>query len=172
MIVIPNRARVVALMLALALAGGLLTLVLLAKPTQAQAEPITDNYRSTFTGTYSSCDGAAVHIQGTTHTVAHSTIAENGVLHTQFHQNTQWQGKSKGGAQYVLHDTYNFNENNLTGVGDGYNGTIVATSKLIRQGSSDTTTDDDLYVRYFTHVTVNGQGELTAVVEKFEFVCT
>jgi hypothetical protein len=171
MMVIPNRARVVAVMLALALAGGLLTQALLAKPTQAQAEPITDSYWSTFTDTYPGCDGAAVHIQGTTHTVAHSTIDENGVLHTQFHQNFQGQGKSKGGGQYVFHGTYNFNENVLTGVGDGYNGTIMATSKLIRQGSSDTTTDDDRYVKYFTHVTVNAQGEITANVVDFEEVC-
>jgi hypothetical protein len=40
MFVIPNRGRVVAMMVALALAGGLLTLVLLAKPTHVQ--PPTD----------------------------------------------------------------------------------------------------------------------------------
>ena len=38
MMVIPNRGRLVAVMLALALAGGLLTLALLAKPSQAQGK--------------------------------------------------------------------------------------------------------------------------------------
>jgi hypothetical protein len=168
--IIPNRVRVVAVISALALAGGLLTLALLAKPTQAQAETITDNYRSTFTYTFSNCNGELVKIQATTHAVAHSTIDENGVLHTQFHVINQGQGASKGGAQYVFQDTLNFNENNLTGVGDGYNGTITYTSKLIRQGS-DTPTDD-LYAKYFIHITVNDQGEVTAVVEKIESVCT
>jgi hypothetical protein len=41
MMVIPNRGKVVALMLALALVGGLLTLVLLAKPSQANPPPTT-----------------------------------------------------------------------------------------------------------------------------------
>jgi len=41
MIVIPNRVSVAAVMLALALVGGLLTLVLLAKHTQAQPPPTT-----------------------------------------------------------------------------------------------------------------------------------
>lgn len=40
MMVIPNRVRVVAVIVALALAGGLLTLVLLTKHTQAQPPPI------------------------------------------------------------------------------------------------------------------------------------
>jgi peptidoglycan/LPS O-acetylase OafA/YrhL len=49
MIVIANRVRVVVVMVsALAVAAGLLTLALLEKPAQAQAETITSNDRSTF----------------------------------------------------------------------------------------------------------------------------
>jgi hypothetical protein len=46
MIVIPNRGRVVAVMLALALAGGLLTLALLAKHTQASPPPTTKTQKA------------------------------------------------------------------------------------------------------------------------------
>jgi hypothetical protein len=76
MLVIPNRGRVVAVMLALALVGGLLTLALLAKPSQAQ--PPTDNenrgatsdwFRIGFTIDTTACTGELIQLTGTLHFV-------------------------------------------------------------------------------------------------------
>ena len=94
MIVIPNRVRVVVVVSALALAAGLLTLALLAKPTQAQAETITSTERLPLNNTYfNPCTGEEFHIEGTVHLVQHRTIDENGTDHVQVHSNTQGRGQ-------------------------------------------------------------------------------
>ena len=43
------------------------------------------------------------------------------------------------------------------------------TVKITRQGS--VTTTDDLQAKALFHITINAQGEVTAEVSKFEFVC-
>jgi hypothetical protein len=170
MIVIPNRVRVVVVMAsALALAAGLLTLALLAKPVQAQVEPITSNDRSTFNQFFTSCTGELVQIQGTLHTIAHTTIDENGVRHTVFHFEIRGQGESASGAKYVFHDVFNMHETFTGALGDNYNTTFTRTSKLIRQGSATPT--DDLESNLLIHVTLNDLGEVTAVVDKAESEC-
>jgi hypothetical protein len=172
MIVIANRVRVVVVMVcALAVAGGLLTLALLEKPAQAQAETITTQNRSTFNQTvFNFCTGEVFFIQGTLHTVAHTTIDETGVFHTKFQFSAQGQGESDSGAKYVLHSVSNLHENSTPEPANNLNFTVTETAKLIRQGSAMTT--DDLQVRFFTHVTLNEHGEVTAEVVKFERVCT
>jgi hypothetical protein len=170
MIVIPNSVRVVAVISALALAGGLLTLALLVKPAQAQAETITDTDRSTFNKPWISCTGEEVLIQGISQTVAHTTTDENGVFHTVTTSNVKGHGESAS-AKYVFNSTFHSHENITGEPGDNYNGTFMQTVKLIRQGS-DTTTDD-LEARLFMHMTLNDQGEVTSEVIKVEDeVCT
>jgi hypothetical protein len=102
MMVIPNRARVVAVLPALALAGGLLTLALLAKPTQAQPTqaqgqgatvqdfPVSGGIDST------NCTGEVILIEGTMHTVSILKARED------------------GGYRFTDH----FNFSNVTGVGE------------------------------------------------------
>ena len=169
MIAMPNRVRVVMVVSALALAVSLLTLALLAKPAQAQAETITDNDRSTFDGSFISCTGEFVFIEGTMHTVAHTTIDANGERHTTFHTQVQGVGESESGAKYVFKDVFTLHEN-FPASDPNYNVTYSGTTKLIRQGSPTPT--DDLEVKLLIHVTLNDHGELTAEVEKFESECT
>jgi hypothetical protein len=173
MIVIPNRVRVVVVMVsALALAAGLLTLALLEKPAQAQAQTFTDTDRIPVSGTASGgdCNDEPVFFEGTLHTVAHTTIDENGGFHTKFQSNLKLQGEGlSSGDKYILNDTFNFHRNSSTGADLNFTFTATGTSKIIRQGS-DTTTEES-NSRFVLHVTVNANGELTTDFLKFEETC-
>jgi hypothetical protein len=171
MIVIPNRVRVVVVMVsALALAAGLLTLALLEKPAQAQAETITSTDRETISGTTPTfCppgSGEPIFLEGTLHTVAHTTTDPTGgfFVKLQFHIQGQGEGLSSG-DKYVYNNMSNFNHNSPTGA--DLNITHTAAFRIIRQGS-DTTTDD-LNARAVFHVTVNANGEVTAEFTGFEY---
>jgi hypothetical protein len=172
MIIIANRVRVVVVMVsALAVAGGLLTLALLEKPAQAQAETITDNDRSTFDGPVASCTGEFVFIEGTMHTVSHTTIDETGVRHIKFHFSLQGVGEgASSGDKYVFHRLINQHFNRTGAPEDNFNATITETAKLMRQGSATPTSD--FILKLLLHVTLNDQGEVTAEVSKFEEECT
>jgi hypothetical protein len=156
---------------ALALAAGLLTLALLATPTQARAETITSHDRTTFNNGFSTCTAdEVVFIDLSMHTVAHTTIDENGVRHTNFNFNIQGRGESNTGAKYVYHGVSNQHETFTGVVGDNYNRTFIESAQLIRQGSATPT--DDLPFRHWVHVTLNDHGEVTAFFEKVEGECT
>jgi hypothetical protein len=80
--VIPNRGRVVALITALALAGGLLTLALLAKPTHAQDQgAVSEHFPVDFTLDASECAGELIQVTGTLHIVNHFRAQEDGTYH-------------------------------------------------------------------------------------------
>jgi hypothetical protein len=86
--VIPNRERVVAVISALALAGGLLTLALLSKPAQAQAEGATsEQFPTEFTINTSACGGEVINVTGTIHTVNRVRVDEDGTFHGTSHFN-------------------------------------------------------------------------------------
>ena len=89
MMVIPNRARVVAVISTLALAGGLLTLALLAKPAQAQGQgAVVEQFPIDFAIDMSACGGGEViNVTGTLHTVNHFTVQEDGTYHVNSHFN-------------------------------------------------------------------------------------
>jgi hypothetical protein len=169
MVVMTTRGRGVVLVVALALAASLLTLaVVLAKPAQAQAQTIKDSDRSTLSFSDVGCT-EEVFIEGTFHFVSHTTIDANGGFHTKFHVNLQGQGEGlSSGDKYVFNDVGNIHINSPTGA--DMNVTQTRTFNLIRQGSATTT--DDLQVKALFHITANAQGEVTAVVDKFEVVCT
>jgi hypothetical protein len=169
MLVIPNRVRIVVMVMvtALALAAGLLTLALLEKPAQAQAETIIkDNHRSPFIFFESGCT-EPVFIEGTQHTVARTLIDANGGFHTKFHFNLQGQGEGlDSGDKYVFKNVLNTHINSP----GPFNRTFTQTFKVTRQGSASAT--DDVQAKVLSHVTVNANGEVSAVVNEFEFVCT
>jgi hypothetical protein len=168
MVILRNRVRVVLVVSALALAAGLLTLaVVLAKPAQAQAETIIkDNHRSPFSFFESGCT-EPVFIEGTQHTVAHTLIDANGGFHTEFHFNLQGQGAGlDSGDKYVFKNVLN----TLLNSTGPFTQTFAQTFKVTRQGSASAT--DDVQAKVLSHVTVNANGEVTAVVNEFEFVCT
>jgi hypothetical protein len=168
MVVMTTRGRAVVLVVALALAASLLTLaVVLEKPAQAQAQTITDKDRSTFDGFFISCTGEEVFIEGTMHTVAHTTIDANGERHIKFHFNIQGQGEgASSGDKYVFHSVSNSHQNFTE---DNANFTFLDTANLIRQGSAAPA--DDFKVKFLVHVTINANGEVTADVAKFEPEC-
>jgi hypothetical protein len=166
-----TRARSVVLIVALALAASLLALaVVLAKPAQAQADTFTDTDRSTFTFNTSSCTGdELVFIEGTVHTVAHTTVDANGGFHVKLQTNVEGQGEGlSSGDKYVFNSNFNFDQNSPTGA--DLNITRTDTFNLIRQGSATPT--DDTQAKGVFHFTVNAQGEVTTFFDKFEFVCT
>jgi hypothetical protein len=171
MVVMTTRGRAVVLVVALALAASLLTLaVVLAKPAQAQAETITSTDRETISGTTPTfCppgSGEPIFLEGTLHTVAHTTTDPTGgfFVKLQFHIQGQGEGLSSG-DKYVYNNMSNFNHNSPTGA--DLNITHTAAFRIIRQGS-DTTTDD-LNARAVFHVTVNANGEVTAEFTGFEY---
>ena len=79
---------------------------------------------------------------------------------------------SDSGDKYVFHSGY---QQGYTFTADNSTYSYIRTEKLIRQGEEETSADtpsDDLKVRFVYHVTVNDQGEVTAVVEQGDSVCT
>jgi hypothetical protein len=173
MVVMTTRGRAIGLVVALALAASLLTLaVVLAKPAQAQAQTFTDTDQEPVSGYTSSCtNDELVFIEGTLHTVAHTTIDANGGYHTTFQFNLKGQGEGLvSGDKYVYNDKFGNQANYSLAPGETYNSTLTYTFKITRQGSASAT--DDLQTKALFHVTVNENGEVTAVVEKFEIVCT
>jgi hypothetical protein len=173
--VIPNHVRVVAVISALVLAGGLLTLALLAKPSQAQAQTERSNEWVPIDGVIDNpCTGELVSYQGTVHVVSTITQDEGGNLHFQGHTNLVG-GEGVGltsGAEYVVRERSSFHSNRHDFESDQApaNFTQVYTLQFTREGSP--TAEDDFLVNTFIQFTQNANGEVTAVVDKFEEVCT
>jgi len=168
MVAMPNRMRLVVVMSALALAAGLLTLALLAKPTQAQAETATVNERFPVAFEIENpCTGEVVFIEGTLHSVFHITRDADGGFHIKGHNNFQAQGVSPSGAKYVVHESANRQLNFRDESADNF--TFLVTLEAIRQGSA--TPEDDFKVKALIHITANANGELTAEVVKIRGEC-
>jgi hypothetical protein len=103
--------------------------------------------------------------------VAHTTVDENGVFHSEFTFVFKGQGVSDSGANYVFHEVGNHTFNDTLAPGENFNDTVTQTGKLIRQGSATPT--DDQEFRALIHVTINDQGEVTSQFETIEFLtCT
>ena len=136
---------------------------------QDKAQTFTSSDRFPFSGTlgFYSCTGELVRVQGTLHTVEHTTIDAKGVWHTKFHDNLQGKGESASGAKYVFHETWNYHQNR-SGT-PPFNFTYTKTFLLIRRGSATLT--DDMKVKVLVHQTINANGELTSQVYKAESVC-
>ena len=143
MLVIPNRVRVVAVMLALALVGGLLTLTLLAKPSQAK--PPTDNenrgaetFREghAFTIDAIDCTGEEIQLTGTAHLVSQYFETDGGYHFTLRSNlsNTTGVGLTSG-EEYIVTSTGGFTEN-FVPAGDLVSGN-VSSSVVIGKGQAD-----------------------------------
>jgi hypothetical protein len=100
---IPNRGRIVAVVSALALAGGLLTLALLAKPTQAQSQgAVVEEFPVDFTLDANECAGEEIQVTGTLRTVNHFTDLGDG----QYHINSHFNLAGVKGVGLTTGDTY------------------------------------------------------------------
>ena len=168
MVVIPNRVRVLVVVSALALAAGLLTLALLAKPTQAQAQHETFRAQMPFEmGGFNPCTGETYYLEGTVHLVTQVTQDANGNFHFTSHQVVEGQGVGASGAKYVVHDSFNTTINFTLEAAQTFTQEFIF--KVIRQGSD--TPEDDYTVKYLIHFTVTANGELTSEVGRFEIEC-
>jgi hypothetical protein len=134
---------------------------------QYRAQAFTSSDRSTYNNTFFSCTGELVQIQGTLHEVSHGTILPNGVTQVTFQFNIKGRGESASGTKYVYQDTFTQHQNFSGEPPFIFNRTLTA--RLISQGSATPT--DDLKLNILIHSTVNENGEVTAVVDKFEAVC-
>jgi hypothetical protein len=98
MMVIPNRVKVVAVISALALVSGMLTLALLANPTQAQGQGATvEDFPVDFLIDGTPCPdcggcgvfGEYIRVEGTLHTVNYFRLQEDGTYHVNSHYSLQ-----------------------------------------------------------------------------------
>ena len=161
-------AVILAFMLCFAATAPPTTMSSSAAFAQYKAQTSTSSDRSTINQTFLSCTGELVQFQGTLHEVAHQTIKPNGSSQLTFEHNIQGRGESASGVKYVLHRTFTQHQNFSGEPPFIFNRTL--TVKIISQGSATPT--DDFKLDILIHSTVNAQGELTAVVDKFEAVCT
>jgi hypothetical protein len=171
--VIPNRVRVVAAMSALGLAVGLLTLALLAKPTQANAQTEHFNEWVPIASLIANeCTGEPVSIEGTVHVVGTTTQDAAGGTHVQGHTNFVGQGVGiASGAEYVVREVQNTHGNIHDFEGDQApaNFTQPYTFHVIRKGSA--MPEDDFLLHMVFHITVNANGEVTSEVGEESIEC-
>jgi hypothetical protein len=172
MMVIPNRARVVAVLPALALAGGLLTLALLAKPTQAQPTqaqgqgatvqefPASGGIDST------NCTGEVILIEGTIHTVSILKAREDGGYRFTDHfnfSNVKGVGETTG-EEYVINIKSTVVEKFVPD-GEFATGTVF-TSGVVSKGSMP---NEQLLSR--VHFIQNDDGTIKMENIQFRFEC-
>jgi hypothetical protein len=105
MTVIPNRTRVLAVISVLALVSGLLTLALLAKPSQAQSNGATTEwFEIDFIHDVTDCSGEIVEVTGTMHFVNSYVPKEDGTFNVNSHLRLQATGVGQTtGNEYVVH---------------------------------------------------------------------
>ena len=165
--VIPNRGRVVALLSALALAGGLLTLALLAKPAQAQTSGASsEQFPVEFTTDATECAGELIDITGTLHVVSHFTAQEDGTYHVNTHFNfagVKGVGRTTG-ETYVVPATGAAVEN-FVQPGQIVSGTVDV-NLIIGQGNLP---DQVAVIRL--HYIIGPDGEIKVENSTFHFEC-
>jgi hypothetical protein len=171
MVVMTTRGRGVVLVVALALAAGLLALALGAKPTHAQAQTDTINDRVPVEGVFlNPCTEEFVSFEGTQHLVFHGTEDASGGFHFKGHSNFQLHGVSTSGAKYVIHQISNSHNKEFDVFSESAeNFNLTATFQFIRQGSE--TAEDDFQAKVLWHVTVNANGDVTSEVFEVEEEC-
>jgi hypothetical protein len=167
MMVIPNRGKVVAVISALALAGGLLTLALLAKPTQAQDRGATsERIPVAFTLDATECQGELIDLTGTIHTVNHFTQQEDGTYHITGQFNLAG-AKAVGqttGEEYVVPSASQAVEL-FVSPGQTINPT-VSMNLVIGKGQVD-----NLVATAQIHYIVNDDGTVKVEIIQYQFEC-
>jgi hypothetical protein len=167
MMVIPSRGRVLAVIWALALAGGLLTLALLAKPAQAQSQgAVSERLPVAFTLDASACVGELIDLTGTMHTVNHVTVQEDGTYHITSHFNlagVKAVGQTTG-DMYVVPSAGNIVEN-FVQPGQIVTGTVDI-NMVIGQGKIP---NQNALARL--HYIIGPDGELKTETVQFHFAC-
>jgi hypothetical protein len=166
MLVMPNRVRVLAVMLALALVGGLLTLALLAKPTLAQGKgAVVEDFPLGVTFD-STCTGESIDIEGTLHTVNIFKARKDGGYHIISHynlMNMRAVGETTG-EEYVVPSSGTAVENF---VADGQ--TVTGTVDINLTISKGSMPNQIGFAR--VHYILTSEGEVKAETIQFFFEC-
>jgi hypothetical protein len=157
-------------LLAAAAIGLALAAILTHSTVTRAATTYTSNFSVpiSYTGyTYCYSNGASEYIQisGTIHFLTHTTLDSQGGAHIVYH--TNYAGVSgvgmTTGAKYQASGSsqYTYNARSLP-----YTTTGTSSFRLIGQGQNT-----NYLVHYTFHVTVNANGELTAIVSNFRMEC-
>mgnify|MGYP000910545059 CR=1 FL=1 len=112
----------------------------------------------------SPCTGEEVYLTGVIHLVYAATADGAGGYHLKVHENGMLTGEAASGQKYKLNIVYNVNQN----VGPGEVLTYVVREQLKADGNA---ADDDLWIKYTVHVTVNANGEVTSERYDYEMEC-
>ncbi len=135
--------------------------------TNAQASSFTSNYTETVSPTtYSGCAGSDLALEGQIHFVIHVTETPSGQRIVRYHTNFQGvTAVDELGQQYrvssVNNDTTVLEDSELRTF------TVVQYFKLVGKGPAA-----NERVRSISHVTINDQGEVTAIFSKFNTDCS
>jgi len=165
-------------MLALALAGGLLTLALLAKPAQAQTEGASsEQFPIEFTTDATDCAGEVVYVTGTMHIVNHfvGDVDPEGTpvppYHNNYHinlMNVTAVGETSG-AKYRVPAAYTSVAISIPASGQVNTGDVTI-QRVIQQGSGSASGAEELYTAV-VHYIVYDDGTVKAEVVQFQFEC-
>ena len=153
-----------ALTLGLALA---LMLTAFAPAARAQEEapgPVNERLPVAFEAE-NPCTGEALFVEGTLHLVGRTTEDAAGGLHLMGHSNLEGKATSASGAGYVLVP----GGNNPVSVRSGALQTLASHSKFVRQGEG--VAADDFASSWIFHLTVDAEGNIDPVVDKFASEC-
>jgi hypothetical protein len=151
----------------LVLASVMTALALATGVALAQAQTFTDSERVPLnTATFNPCTGELVTLAGYLHLLTHTTVDEQGGVHLQSHVNPQQvSGTSTSGTEYRAVGKNRTESNTFSG-GLPVEVTHVRTFNFI---STDAT--DNFLLHETIHITINANGEVTAVVENVTTEC-
>ena len=152
----------------LSILAAFAVLLVAVAPVHAQAT----TYRETFTVPFNlvlfnECTGEDVALSGELRIRVKTTIDANGGIHSTFHlvpRRVRGEGVDSG-IRYKLVGGARIHFN-ADADGAPLNFTATAMFNLVSQGGSD-----NLQVKFTFHVTVNANGEVTAVVDNFRLRC-
>lgn len=111
------------------------------------------------------CTGEALFVEGTLHLVGRTTEDAAGGLHLMGHSNLEGKATSASGARYVLVS----GGNNPVSVRSGALQTLASHTKFVRQGEG--VAADDFVTSWIFHLTVDTEGNIDLVVDKFTSEC-
>jgi hypothetical protein len=153
-------------MLMLALAGGLLTLVLLAKPTQAQGQGATsEKIPQEFTLDASECAGELIIAEGTLHVVNHVKARPDGSYHINSHFILVMKGIGlTTGEEYVIPGVSN-SVDNFVHPGQ----TVTGTMDINLNIGKGQLPNDVAFLRIF--FVIDDEGEVKVANTQFHFEC-
>jgi hypothetical protein len=153
--------------LCLPILSVLLGLCLLAgsSSAHAQASTTTTNLRLPLDTTLANpCTGELITFGGTIHLVIHATTTPSGDFHATVHQNLQ----NASGIAAESGDTFQFQfgTTETLNVAAGTETTLSQNLRVVGPGP-----DNNFLLHQTTHLTINPNGEATAVVDNFFATC-